>query len=36
MPQNELYMTVATIVIVSGLVFLILAKPMNKLAHGVK
>ena len=36
MPQTQLYTTVAMIVIGSGLVFLVLAKPIGKLTHGVK
>ncbi len=36
MPLPQLFGTVAMIVIVSGLVFLVLAKPFNKLAVGVK
>ncbi len=36
MPLPQLFGTVATIVMVSGVIFLILAKPFNKLAVGVK
>ena len=36
MPLPQLFGTVATIVMVTGLVFLVLAKPFNKLAVGVK
>ena len=36
MPLPQLFGTVATIVGICGLVFLILAKPFNKLAGGVK
>ena len=36
MPQDQLFMTVALIVIGSGLVFLLLSKPIHKLTHGIK
>jgi POT family proton-dependent oligopeptide transporter len=36
MPQNQLYLTVALIVAASGFVFLLLAKPIGKMTHGVK
>jgi POT family proton-dependent oligopeptide transporter len=36
MPQTQLYWTVAMIVIAAGFVFLVLSKPLNKLAHGIK
>jgi POT family proton-dependent oligopeptide transporter len=36
MPQTQLFATVATIVAASGLVFLLLAKPIDKLTHGVR
>lgn len=36
MPQDQLFSTVALIVIGSGLLFLILAKPIGRLTHGVK
>ena len=36
MPLTQLFGTVATIVAVSGLLFLVLAKPFNRLAVGVK
>ena len=36
MPQDQLFSTVALIVIGSGVVFLLFAKPIGKLTHGVK
>ena len=36
MPQDQLFSTVALIVVASGVVFLIFAKPIGKLTHGVK
>jgi POT family proton-dependent oligopeptide transporter len=36
MPQDQLFRTVAMIVIGSGLVFLLLSKPIHKLTHGIK
>ena len=36
MPQDQLFSTVALIVIGSGVVFLLFAKPIAKLTHGVK
>ena len=36
LPQNELYAVVAAIVMVSGFMFLLLQKPINKLSCGIK
>jgi len=36
MPQDQLFSTVALIVIGSGVVFLLFAKPIGTLTHGVK
>lgn len=36
MPQTELFMTVALIVMGSGVIFLLFAKPIGRLTHGVK
>jgi len=36
LPQNELYAVVAAIVMVSGFIFLLLQKPINKLSCGIK
>jgi proton-dependent oligopeptide transporter, POT family len=36
MPQDQLFATVASIVIGCGLLFLLLAKPIGKLTHGIK
>jgi POT family proton-dependent oligopeptide transporter len=36
MPQHQLYLTVALIVVGSGALFLLFARPIGKLTHGVK
>jgi POT family proton-dependent oligopeptide transporter len=36
LPQSQLYATVAASVIVFGFLFLVLAKPMGRLMHGIK
>jgi len=36
LPQNELFAVVAAIVMVSGFMFLLLQKPINKLSCGIK
>ncbi len=36
LPQNELYAVVAAIVMVSGFIFLLIQKPINKLSCGIK
>jgi POT family proton-dependent oligopeptide transporter len=36
MPQNQLYLTVALIVAGSGVLFVLLSRPIDRLTHGVK
>ena len=36
MPQHQLYLTVAVIVAGSGVIFLLLSKPIARMTHGVK